>query len=63
MLVIRVWVEPGTGDGFRARITRTLDLESREETVTAAASPAEVTAVLVDWLDAFVAASTEVTER
>jgi hypothetical protein len=61
LLVIRVWIEPDGDDGFRARITRTLDVSARDETVTVAASPAEVTGVLVQWLEEFV--GTQVTER
>ena len=60
--MIRVWIEPDGDDGFRARITRTLDVSARDESVTVAASPAEVTDVLIDWLDEFVE-SVQVTER
>ena len=62
LLVIRVWIEADADDGFRARITRTLDVSARDETVTVAASPADVTGVLVEWLDEFVS-SAQVTER
>jgi hypothetical protein len=48
--VVRVWTEPG--GGFRGRITTTLDVAEREEEVTAAASPAELVALLQAWLEA-----------
>jgi len=61
--VIRAWFEPGPGGGLRARIRRTVDVSSPGETVTVTASPEEITRVVVDWLDAFILAAVEVTER
>jgi hypothetical protein len=64
VLIVRAWIEPNAGRAFRARITRTLDVASREESVTAAATPEDVTRVLNEWLEAFLlAASDEVTEQ
>ena len=62
VLVVRVWIESGAG-GLRARITRTLDLTAHDEIVSTASTPAEITRVVVDWLDAFVGEAVEVTER
>jgi hypothetical protein len=57
MLVIRVWIEGESSDGgLRARITHTLDLSTRAEIVTAAATTDQVYAAVRDWLDAYLAA-------
>ena len=68
VLVIRAWFEPGAGGGLRARLTGTLDVETREETVTVASSAHGVATAVLEWLDAFVASAAEgqggeVTER
>jgi hypothetical protein len=63
VLVVRAWIEAGERGGLRARITRTLDVSTHEEVSSSAATPAEITRVVVDWLDAFVAEALEVTER
>jgi hypothetical protein len=68
VLVIRAWFEAGAGGGLRARITGTLDIESREETVVVASSAHGVATAVLEWVDAFVASATdgqgdEVTER
>lgn len=60
VLVVRAWVE--ADGGLRARITRTLDVSSHEQTVTAAASPEEVVGAIVEWLDAFLRSVGDVTE-
>jgi hypothetical protein len=59
VLVIRVWIEPGAGDGLRARITRTVDISERDEIVTVASTPDEITETVADWLAAYVAANGE----
>jgi hypothetical protein len=61
VLVVRAWIEPGNGGGFRARITSTLDASSHEQTVTAVASADDAVRTIVDWLDEF-ARSAEVTK-
>jgi hypothetical protein len=65
VMVIRVWFEPGAGGGLRARMTGTLDLETREQTVTVSASPEGIADVVLAWLGSFISAATgvEVTER
>lgn len=52
LLIVRAWVEADSGRGLRARITQTLDLETREESVTLASSVDEVVAAVRVWLDA-----------
>jgi hypothetical protein len=49
-MVIRVWVERDATAPFRARVTRTLDIESRDEIVSGAASVEEVCAIVHAWL-------------
>ena len=41
------------------RVTRTLDLSVRDDTVSVVATPQEVTRLVVDWLDAFIAEALE----
>jgi hypothetical protein len=53
LLVIRIWIEGTRAHGFRARITSTVDLESREEFVTVAGSPEAVHDAVDAWLSAF----------
>lgn len=54
MLVIRVWIERTSPPQLRARITRTSDLGSRNETSTAASTAAEIETVVHGWLEEFV---------
>jgi hypothetical protein len=53
LLVVRVWVESNGSHALRARITQTLDLESRDESVMVVSSVDEVVAAVRAWLDAF----------
>jgi len=55
-LVIRAWIESGS---LRARVTRTLDTNVRDDVVSVVATPQDVTRIVVDWLDAFVQQSVE----
>lgn len=61
--MIRVWLEPGAGGGFRARITGSSDLRERDETVTVCSSPEGTLAAVTDWIDGFVGSAAEMTER
>jgi hypothetical protein len=54
ILVVRVWIEADADDGFRARVTRTLDASVPEQSTVAAASPDETYAVVRSWVEAFV---------
>ena len=51
-MVVRIWIE-GSGSGLRARLTHSLDLESREERSQAAASAEEIVRIVQEWIDAF----------
>jgi hypothetical protein len=53
VLVIRIWTEPGSVSGVRARITWTTDVATREEVVKASASIDEICEQLYAWLSAF----------
>jgi hypothetical protein len=55
-LVIRAWIESGS---LRARVTRTLDTRVRDDAVSVVATPQDVTRIVVEWLDAFIAKSVE----
>ena len=50
LLVLRVWIEEDTSTGFRARILAIADLQEPHETTAAASSPAQVLAMVRDWL-------------
>jgi hypothetical protein len=53
VLVVRIWTEPGSVSGLRARITWTVDVAASEEVVRTAASVAEIDTQFHAWLDAF----------
>lgn len=57
VLIVRLWIETNGTDGFRARITRTLDAAGTDQTTATAATPHDVCAVVRTWVDAFVAAN------
>ena len=57
VLVVRLWIESNGADGFRARITRTLDSAGHDQSTSTAATPHDVCAVVRTWVDAFVAAN------
>ena len=55
ILIVRLWNEGSAREGFRARITQTLDSTGTEEpTATAEADPEDVYAVVRTWVEAFV---------
>jgi hypothetical protein len=54
ILIVRVWIEGTTLEGFRSRITRTLDSAGAEHEVAVAAAPDDVYAVVQTWVQAFV---------
>ena len=55
MLVIRVWIEPDNRNQLRARITRSLDITTTDQVLTAAASIESICDTVRDWLEVFVA--------
>jgi hypothetical protein len=54
ILIVRLWIEADAQEGFRARITQTLDLTDREQATATAADPEDVYAVVQTWVEAFV---------
>jgi hypothetical protein len=54
ILIVHLWVEEGTSEGFRARITQTLDSRDREQTGSAAANPEDVYTTVRTWVEGFV---------
>ena len=52
VMVVRIWTE-GPDGALRARLTHSLDLESREERSQAAASAEEIVRIVQEWIDAF----------
>lgn len=54
ILIVRLWIEGNAHEGFRARITRTLDSTGREQELAAAAAPEDIYAVVRTWVEAFV---------
>jgi hypothetical protein len=54
MLILRLWIEGNPSDGFRARITQTLDATGPEQAMATAGNPEDVYAVVRRWVETFV---------
>ena len=54
VLVVRIWVEGELPSGLRARVTRTLDVSSRDQRTTVVATTDEIEDAVRTWLAAFV---------
>lgn len=54
ILIVRLWIEGNARDGFRARITQTLDSADEEHATATAGDPEDVYAVVRTWVEAFV---------
>jgi hypothetical protein len=54
VLIVRLWIEGNAQDGFRARITQTLDSAGAERAVAMAGTPDAVCTVVQSWVDEFV---------
>lgn len=55
ILIVRLWIEADAQvEGFRARITQTLDSTDPKQAVASAADPEDVYAVVRTWVEAFV---------
>ncbi|MGE5225516.1 MAG: hypothetical protein ACM3OO_01425 [Planctomycetaceae bacterium] len=59
ILIVRVWIEGDAREGFRARITRTLDSAGHERETLAAATPEDLYGVVRTWVEAFVDQETD----
>ncbi len=53
ILIVHLWIEGNTREGFRARITRTLD-PSGQQVKAVAATPEEIYAIVRAWVEEFV---------
>jgi len=54
LLILRLWIEGNAREGFRARITQTLDSAGTERAVAMAGTPGAVYTVVQNWVDEFV---------
>ena len=54
ILILRLWIEADAREGFRARITQTLDSTGREQAVATAADPEDIYAVVRTWVESFI---------
>lgn len=54
ILILHIWLEDGVSEGFRARITQTLDSLSQDKQVATAASTEDVYTAVRAWMEAFV---------
>lgn len=54
LLIVRLWIEGDARDGFRARITQTLDSAGTERAIAIAGTPEDVGTVVQTWIDEFV---------
>jgi hypothetical protein len=53
ILIVRLWIEGNALEGFRARITQTLDSTGPERSMATAAKPDDLYAVVRTWVEAF----------
>lgn len=54
ILIVRLWIEGNAREGFRARITQTLDSTGREQAMASAANPEDIYTAVRTWVEAFV---------
>ncbi len=59
VFIVRIWREPHSPSGFRARIIQTRDLRVPQESVSAASTADEVCAAVHRWIDEFVSSTTD----
>lgn len=59
ILIVRLWIEGNAREGFRARITRTLDSTGPEQEMATAAAPEDIYTVVRTWVEAFVDQETQ----
>ncbi len=53
ILIVRLWIEGDAREGFRARITQTLDAAGDENAMATAADPEHVYSVVRSWVETF----------
>ncbi|HVN60293.1 MAG TPA: hypothetical protein VMT59_03460 [Gaiellaceae bacterium] len=54
VMIVRIWVERGHEHSLRARLTESSDLDSPEQSTTAASTVDEVVEIVRRWAEQFV---------
>jgi len=54
ILIVRMWMEPNSDEGFRARITQTFDSSQPEQASVVAATPEDIYGAVRTWVETFV---------
>ena len=54
VLIVSLWIDSNPHDGFRARITHTLDSSGKERMMATAADPEGIYAAVRSWVEGFV---------
>jgi hypothetical protein len=53
ILIVHLWIEANAREGFRARITQTLDSGVGDQVKATAGTPEEIYAVVRRWVEEF----------
>lgn len=59
ILIVSLWIEANPLNGFRARITQTLDSSGKERATATAANPEGIYSVVRAWVEGFVGQGSE----
>lgn len=54
ILIVRLWIEGNSREGFRARITQTHDSTGIEQASATAGNPEDLYSVVRTWVEAFI---------
>ena len=54
ILIVRLWIEGNSREGFRARITQTHDSTGLEQASATAGNPEDLYAVVRTWVEEFI---------
>lgn len=54
ILILHIWQEGDTSEGFRGRITQTLDSMSLDKQIASASNPEGIYTAVRTWVEAFV---------
>jgi hypothetical protein len=54
ILIVHLWIEENAREGFRARITQTLDSAAPDQLMATAATPDDLLDVVKAWVEGFV---------
>jgi len=53
ILIVHLWIEASAGEGFRARITQTLDSSIPHQATATASNPEQIYSVVRKWVEEF----------